>query len=179
MSKQHANMSFQQAVLMAARAQTKNDIKAEVMEAATILTSETKKSLISTKQRLDALEDLIKNKLGLTDQDITEALWTVQERAFGLEISIEPATTNNGIRFLVKEELVGKESDTTPMQETFLVLGQDNNELPKEIIDALTGVSAGDTRKVTLHSEQLKSDYVVTINVLRVYKDKSKTSTAN
>ena len=103
MSNQHANMSFQQAVLTAARAQTKNDIKAEVMEAATILTNETKKSLISTKQRLDALEDLIKAKLGLTDQDITEALWATQEKAFGLEISTEPAAANNGVRFLVKE----------------------------------------------------------------------------
>lgn len=177
MSKQpRANMSFQQAVLMAARAQTKNDIKAEVVEAATVLTNETKKSLISAKQRIDALEDIIKTKLGLTDQDLTEALWGVQERAFGLEIVDTPAADKNGIRFLVKEELEGKETDEAPAQESFLILGQDNSELPKELIEALTGSKAGDTRTVKLYSEQLKTNYTVTMKILRVYADKSKTA---
>lgn len=174
MKKQHANMSFEQAVLTAARAQTKNEIKAEVAEAAAILTGETKKSLIATKQRLDAVESLLKQKLGVTDQEITEALWSVQETAYGLEVSTEPATTGNGIRFAVKEELEGKETDAEPSQESFLVLGQDDDQLPKEILNALTGSNAGETKKITLHSEQLKANYVVTIKIQRVYKDKSK-----
>jgi len=174
MKKQHSNMSFEQAVLTAARAQTKNDIKAEVAEAAAILTGETKKSLIATKQRLDALESLLKQKLGVTDQEITESLWTVQETSYGLEVVNTPAEKGNGIRFVVKEEMEGKETDSEPTQESFLVLGQDDDQLPKEIVDALTGSVAGDTKKVTLHSEQLKANYIVTIKVQRVYKDKSK-----
>ena len=108
------NMSFQQAVLMAARAQTKNDIKAEVVEAATVLTNETKKSLISLKQRVDALENVLMSKLGVTQKDLTESVWEVQEKLYGLEVVNMPAAIGNAIRFRVKEEKEGEETDKAP-----------------------------------------------------------------
>lgn len=169
-----SNLSFQQAVLLAAKAQTKNDIKAEVAEAATIVTNETKKSLISTKLRLDAFEELLKSKLGLTDQDLIEALWSVQEKAYGLEVVESPAEKGNGIRFVVKEEIEGYETDAEPSQESFLVLGQDDDQLPKELLDALTGSSAGETKQIKLYSEQIQKNYTVTLKVQRVYKEKAK-----
>jgi hypothetical protein len=169
-----SNLSFQQAVLLAAKSQTKNDIRAEVTEAATIVANETKKSLISTKQRLDALEELLKNKLGLADKDFIEALWAVQEKAYGLEVSQDPAEKGSGIRFVVKEEIEGYETDSEPTQESFIVLGQDDDQLPKELLDALTGSSAGETKKVKLYSEQVQKNYTVTLKVQRVYKEKAK-----
>lgn len=170
------NMSFQQSVLMAARAQTREDIRAEVTEAASVLTNELKKSLIALKQRADMFEDLLKTKLNLSDKDIQETLWAVQEKAYGLELTSEPAATNNAIRFRVKEEKEGEETDAPPTQESYLVLGQDDDTLPKELIEALTGSVAGDTRKATLYSEALKSNYIVTMQIDRVYKDKTKAS---
>ena len=104
-----ANMSFQQSVVMAARAQTREDIKAEVAEAAQVLTNELKKSLIALKQRADVFEDIIKAKLNLSDKEIQETLWDVQEKAYGLELISEPAAKNNAIRFRVKEEKEGEE----------------------------------------------------------------------
>lgn len=170
-----ANMSFQQSVLMASRAQTKNDIKAEVMEAATVLTNETKKALVSMKQRLDAIENLVREKLGVTDQDVQSALWAVQEKQYGLEPTSEPSAKGSAIRFRVKEEKEGEATDKAPDNESYLVLGnEDNDSLPKEIIAALTGVVAGDTKTVSLFSEALKSNYIVTIAVDRVYKEKSR-----
>lgn len=169
-----ANMSFQQSVVMAARAQTREDIKAEVAQAASVLTNELKKSLIALKQRADVFEDIIKAKLNLSDKEIQETLWSVQEKAYGLELISEPAAKNNAIRFRVKEEKEGEETDTPPTQESFLVLGQDDDELPKELVEALTGTVAGDTRKVSLYSDALKSNYTVTMEIDRVYKDKTK-----
>lgn len=176
MSKQpKANMSFQQAVLMAARAQTKNDIKSEVTEAATILANETKKSLVAMKQRLDAVEGLLLNKLGVSEQELKEALWGVQEKLYNLEVVSTPAAASNAIRFRVKEELENQQTEDKPTQESYLILGgEDNDQLPKELIDALTGSVAGDLKKITLYSEQLKSNYVVTIEVDRVYREKGK-----
>lgn len=175
MGNQKSNMSFQQAVLTAARAQTKNDIKAEVLEAAQVLTNETKKSLIAMKQRLDALESILIGKLGVTEQDITESTWAVQEKLYGLEKVETPSVIGNAIRFRVKEEIEGKETESAPDNESYIVLGNsDNTQLPKEIIEALTGAVAGDIRKVTLYSEALKSNYIVTIAVDRVYKEKDK-----
>lgn len=173
------NMSFQQAVLMAARAQTKNDIKAEVVEAATVLTNETKKSLISLKQRVDALENVLMSKLGVTQKDLTESVWEVQEKLYGLEVVNMPAAIGNAIRFRVKEEKEGEETDKAPDNESYLILGNsDNQQLPKEIIDALTGSVAGETKKVTLFSEALQSNYIVTIAVDRVYKEKERNGQA-
>jgi hypothetical protein len=173
MSKQNANMSFQQAVLMAARAQTKNDIKNEVVEAASVLANETKKSLVAMKQKLDALETLLINKLGVTPEEIQDSVWAIQEKLYGLETVSTPSAIGNAIRFYVKEEQEGKETDNPPDAESYIVLGnEDNKNLPKEIIEALTGVVAGDTRKVVLYSEALKSNYTVSISVARVYKEK-------
>jgi hypothetical protein len=179
MASPKSNMSFQQAVLMAARAQTKDDIKAEVYEAATVLTNETKKSLIAIKQKMDALETLLVTKLGVKEEEINEAVWSVQEKLYGLELAETPAALGNAIRFRVKEEVEGQETEGVPTQESYIVLGNsDNDQLPKEIIDALTGTVPGDVKKVTLHSDALKSNYVVTIAVDRVYKEKKRVGEA-
>lgn len=173
MGKQRANMSFQQSILMASRAQTRGDIKAEVEQAMSVLLQETKKSLISMKQRLDAIQNLVQDKLNISEEDIQDAIWEVQEKVYGLERVDTPAAVGNALRFRVKEEKEGEETDTPPTNESYLVLGNDDNEqLPKEIIEALTGSKSGDEKKVTLYSEALKSNYVVTIAIDRVYKEK-------
>ena len=97
-----------------------------------------------------------------------------KQRAGQSSSSESPAEKGNGIRFVVKEEIEGYETDAEPSQESFLVLGQDDDQLPKELLDALTGSSAGETKQIKLYSEQIQKNYTVTLKVQRVYKEKAK-----
>jgi len=175
---QHSTVGFDAHLQAAVQAALKNNIKAEVNEAAMIVAQETKKALSSFKMRLDALENLLLAQTPVTLESLKQALWEIQETLFELKVHDGTAGAGNGIRLRVKEEVVGQETDAPPSTESYAVLGE--KSFPPEIEAALLGCKAGEVKVVEIEDAkaevkegEAKPRYKITIAIDRVYEPKS------
>lgn len=140
------------------------------------------KGLATMKVRLEALEDLLMEKLGETEASLQERTLTRVEKMQGFQQVNTPVQKGSVIRIKVKEEEVGKESPTTPMQDAFMAVG--HNQIHAALDELLLGANAGETKEVIVpDSKNVAVQVKITATVIRVFKgdevaNESKSETA-
>ena len=129
-------------------------------------------ALSSLRVRLEALEDIIMLKLGVTEAELNEQSLLRIERMQNFQpITEEGAMVKRGsvVRVKVKEELVGSESPTAPMQDAFMHVG--TGQVNPALDDLIVGSLVGETRDVTLPDPKDSNiQRKLTITVVKLFK---------
>jgi len=126
-------------------------------------------TLSTMKVRLEALEDVVLEKLGETEDSIKERMMLRVEKMQGFNESTNDVLTGSVIRIKVKEEIVGQESPTNPMQDAYMVVG--SNQINPAIDIAVLGAKLGETKELILDdptNAEIKRK--VTVTVLKIFK---------
>ena len=105
-------------------------------------------SLASMRVRLEALEDVIMEKLGETEESLKERVLERVARMQGFQEVSTPVQKGSVVRLKIKEEEVGKETPTTPWQDAFMVVG--HNQINTAIDTDIVGTKLGETKTLTL-----------------------------
>ena len=123
----------------------------------------------SFKLRLEVLEDLLIDKLGITEDVLKDRLLVRVEKNQGFQEVSTPVERNSIVRIKVKEEVVGQESSDNPLVDSFMVVG--HNQINSNIDVLLIGALAGETREVTVpnpkNPEELRKLTVVVCKVFQ------------
>lgn len=126
-------------------------------------------SVSSLRVRLEAIEDLVMEKFGETEASLTERTLLRIEKMQGFEEVTTPVQKGSVIRIKLKEEVVGKESESTPLQDAFMAVG--HNQINAAIDTLAIGAVAGQTLDVTLPDpDDSNIQRKITFTVMKVFK---------
>lgn len=126
-------------------------------------------TLASLKVRIEAVEEVLIEKLGETDETLKNRLLTRVERAQGFQEVTTPVQKGSIIRVKVKEEVIGSESDSTPMQDAFMCVG--HNQINANLDALLLGALTGETRDITLPDpSSVAIQRKLTATVVKIFK---------
>jgi hypothetical protein len=127
-------------------------------------------TLSALKTRMEALEQILIDKLGLTEEAINDQVLLKVERNYGFQEVENDVKKGSNILIKVKEEIVGKESDTTPMDNQYIQVGA--NQLTKggEIDNLVIGAKKGETRTVVVPNPNNTDQRKLTVTVVKVFK---------
>lgn len=126
-------------------------------------------TLSTMKLRLEALEDILLEKLNETEDSLKERVFTRIEKNQGFVPVDTDIQMGSILRIQVKEEVVGQESPTNPMQDAFMVVGR--NQVNPAVDTLVIGAKLGETRDVVLDdptNAEIKRKLTVTI--LKVFR---------
>ena len=107
-------------------------------------------NLASFKVRMEALEDLLIEKLGETQDSFQERVMLRVEKNFGYEPVDTEVKKGSIVRLKIKEEELGKESNDTPMDNQYICVGHNQLDKTGHIDTLVVGAKAGETRDITL-----------------------------
>lgn len=125
--------------------------------------------LASLRTRVEVLEDLLMEKFGETEISLAERVLGRVEKQQGFQQVDEPAKLGSIVRIKVKEELVDKESPNNPMEDAFMVVGQ--NQIHSSVDELLLGASAGDTKSTSVPNPKDATQLIkVTVFLAKVFK---------
>ena len=134
-------------------------------------TKEFTSNLASIKVRIEALEDLIIEKLGETQDSFQERVMLRVEKNFGYEPVDTEIKKGSIVRLKIKEEEVGKESDSNPMDNQYICVGHNQLDKTGHIDDLVVGARAGETRNVTLPDpKDANIQRKITVLISKVFK---------
>lgn len=132
-------------------------------------TKEFTTNLASIKVRMEALEDILIDKLGITEALIEDHIMLRVEKNFGYKEVDTEVKKGSIVRLKIKEEIVGKESPDTPMDNQYICVG--HNQIHAAIDTLVIGAKAGDTRDVTLPDpKDAAVQRKLTVSVTKVFK---------
>jgi len=125
--------------------------------------------LSTMKIRLEVLEDLLMEKLGETEASIAERALLRIEKMQGFEVVNTPVKKGSVIRIRLKEEVVGNESPTAPMQDAFMAVG--HNQINAALDELVIGATVGETRDITLPDpDNAAVQRKLTVILMRIFK---------
>lgn len=126
-------------------------------------------TLGSMKLRVQVLEELLKEKFGETEESLQERTFLKIESEQGFQQVDTEVVKGSVLRVKVKEEEVGKESPTNPMQDAYMCVG--HNQINAAVDTLVIGAKPGETRDVTLPDpKNVEVQRKITITVLKIFK---------
>lgn len=134
-------------------------------------------ALSAMKVRLDVTEDLLKEKLGETEESLNQRAMLLVERTQGFVEVDNDVLSGSIIRIKAKEEEVGKESTTTRLEDAYIVVGR--GQVHPAVDTLVLGAKVGETRYIIVPDNQDPSKQVrITIQVMKVFKGEESNSEA-
>ena len=134
-------------------------------------------ALSALKVRLDVAEDLLKDKLGETDESLNQRAMLVVEKSQGFVEIDSDVLLGSVIRIKVKEEVVGSESPTTHMEDAYIVVGK--GQVHSSVDTLVIGAKLGETRDVIVDDpKDSTKKYRITVQVMKVFKGQETNSEA-
>jgi len=135
-------------------------------------------TLSSLKIRLEALEDLVMSKLGISEDEMNESALVRVERQQEFKEVDTPVVAGSIVRVKVKEELEGNESDANKGQDSFMAVG--HNQINAAIDVMILGASKGETRKCVLPDpSKPEVSRVITATVVKVFQGQEVANDSN
>lgn len=126
-------------------------------------------ALSSMRVRLEALEDVIMEKNGETEASLNERVLLRVAKMQGFQEVDTPVQKGSVVRLKIKEEVIGSESPTTPMQDAFMAVG--HNQINAAIDEKIIGATVGQTLDITLPDPQNAAvQRKITFIVMKVFK---------
>lgn len=139
--------SFEQMVAEASLNRLKPFIEFQVQEAATQMKREHVQDLQGMYERLTALEKLVLEKTGTSDEEYSERVIDVQDMVHGLKQVSEACALGDTVRI----EVSSKAKDQEEFQGSSRYMVQDlgsGRAIGKELEDKILGMTKGETRTV-------------------------------
>lgn len=132
-------------------------------------------ALSALKVRLDVAEDLLKEKLGETEESLNQRAMLVVEKSQGFVEVDNDVLKGSVIRIKAKEEAVGSESPTTQMQDAYIVVGK--GQVHPSVDTLVVGAKLGETRDVIVDDpKDSTKKFRITVQVMKVFKGEESSS---
>lgn len=159
----HANNSFEQLVAKAVNARLERYIHELFTHFGNDLSQRVFRQLANIQTRIMAIEDIIVEKLNITEAEIQQRVASIEDDATGYKSVSRPAEAGDLLRVSIETKAKGTEEFTAPVKRQITKLLNQPYSLTETIEQALVGVSAGETKEVTL-----EGDFLVRVTVDRV-----------
>lgn len=123
-------------------------------------------ALSQTQMRIEALEDIILEKMGETEASLKERVLTRIEKKQGFEEVNTPVVKGSVVRIKAKEAETQDALASTPYEDAFMVVG--HAQVHADIDANIIGMNIGESKDLTLTSGD-KTSYV-TFTVAKVFR---------
>jgi len=161
--KPHQSLSFEQLVAKANQERLKPYIHELFMSLGNDLSQRVFRQLANIQTRVMALEEILIGKFNVTEVEIQQKVAEIEDEATGYKSVTRPAEAGDLLRVSIETKAKGTEEFTAPVKRQITKLLNQPFSLTETIEKALVGVSAGETKEVTL-----EGDFLVRVTVDRV-----------
>lgn len=160
---QHANNSFEQLVAKAVNTRLEKYIHELFQHFGNEISQRVFRQLANIQTRVMALEEILTEKFNVTEVEIQQKVAEIEDEATGYKAVTRPAEAGDLLRVSIETKAKGTEEFTAPVKRQITKLLNQPYSLTETIEKALVGVSAGESREVTL-----EGDFLVRVTVDRV-----------
>lgn len=161
--KPHQNLSFEQLVAKANQERLKPYIHELFMSLGNDLSQRVFRQLANIQTRVMALEEILIEKFNVSEVEIQQKVAQIEDEATGYSAVTRPAQAGDLLRVSIETKAKGTEEFTAPVKRQITKLLNKPFSLTETIETALVGVSAGESKEVTL-----EGDFLVRVTVDRV-----------